>query len=220
MSPFEAVFGRTPPSLADYLAGLSTVAAVEDLLKEPGQVLNTLCENLQHAQLRMRNQANLGRTDVQFNPGDWVLLKLQPYRQLTLARRSSFKLARRFFGPFQIQERVGVVAYRLQLPASPKIHNVFHVSRLKLYKGDLPTEMSSLPGEFIQDHPVLEPNAILRQRDVIKGGQIFSEVLVQWKDQPVEDATWEDIIAFKQTFPRFVFEDKDHSKGRQLLHKM
>lgn len=73
MSPFEAVFGRAPPSLVDYLGGTSTVAAVDELLTDRTVIISTLKENLQRAQLRMRNQANMGRTDIQFNPGEWVL---------------------------------------------------------------------------------------------------------------------------------------------------
>lgn len=209
MTPYEAVFGRTPPTLQDYLRGNSTVAAVDEVLTERAELLSTLQANLKRAQARMANQVNTKRTDIQFQQGEWVWLRLQPYRQVTLARRSSHKLARRFYGPFQIMERIGKVAYRLQLPSTAKLHNVFHVSKLKRFVGDPVAAHRLLPTEFLNQHPLQEPAAILKRREILKLGRNFKEVLVQWKGQLVDDATWEDEEDFITTFPDFILEDKD-----------
>jgi len=63
--------------------------------------------------------------------GEQVLLKLQPYAQSSAANRPYPKLAYKFFGPFEILEKVGCAAYKLALPSDSQIHNVFHVSQLK-----------------------------------------------------------------------------------------
>ena len=62
------------------------------------------------------------RRDVCFKKGDKVYLKLQPYRQKSLAMRPNEKLSPRFYGPFEIEDKVGLVAYRLQLPPTARIH--------------------------------------------------------------------------------------------------
>lgn len=89
---------------------------VAELIQQWGELLVELRRNLERAQQRMRNAANKHRRDVQFEVGDKVLLKLQQYRQHSVARPVSAKLARRFYGPFTVTERIGPVAYRLQLP--------------------------------------------------------------------------------------------------------
>lgn len=83
---------------------------------------------LTKAQCRMKSQADNGRSERNYNVGDWVYVKLQIYRQLSLKPHTFHKLSAKFFGPFQIVAKVGKVAYTLDLPADSKVHPTFHVS--------------------------------------------------------------------------------------------
>jgi hypothetical protein len=82
--------------------------------------------------------------------GDLVFLKLQPYVQSSLVPRASQKLSFKFFGPFSILEKVGSLAYKLDLPSSSVIHPIFHVSQLKKVLGNDVKVSATLPSELSQ----------------------------------------------------------------------
>lgn len=133
-------------------------------------ILQTLRINLQRAQQRMRDQANAKQTDTTFQVDDWVFLHLQPHRQTSLRSRQTHKLSRRFYGPFRILQRIGPVAYRLALPPDARIHDVFHVSKLKRSHGDPSSSPVPLPDTFLNDQPLLKPLSVLATRTILVRG--------------------------------------------------
>ena len=93
-------------------------------------------QNLKVAQDRQKIYANKGRTHREFKVVDRVFLKVKAnITSLKLVNCSKF--AARYFGSFEILERIGPVAYMIALSASMSDHNVFHVSLLKKYIHDV-----------------------------------------------------------------------------------
>lgn len=84
----------------------------------------------------MAQQANKKRKDVEIKVDDWVYLKIRPNKQSLMPVRIHPKLSARYFGPFQVLQQVGNVAYKLRLPEIARIHPVFYVSQIKKAVGD------------------------------------------------------------------------------------
>ena len=207
-TPFQALYGREPPRLIRYEHGAATVSAVEQLLEDRDAVLDDLRMHLIRAQQKMKVFADAKRHHAEFQPGDMVYLKLRPYRQRSLARRKFEKLAARYYGPYKILQRIGSVAYRLELPSSATIHPVFHVSQLRQARG-ASFSSSTLPPQLSVDLEMLvEPETLLGVRPKTLGNAGDVEVLLKWKDLPDFEATWEDFYMIQQQFPSFHLEDK------------
>lgn len=206
MTPFKAVYGRDPPVLLRYENGSTTNAELEDQLRERDEMLAILRDHLNKAQQIMKSKADEHRREVLFEVGEMVYLKLRPYRQQSLARRPNEKLAARFYGPFEVEAKVGKVAYRLKLPEGTKIHHTFHVSQLKKAIGDT-VPATSLPPQLTSDGVLIaEPEAVWNTRTHPRSGQ--QEVLIKWKNLPSFDCTWETKENMKMLYPELDFEDK------------
>ena len=111
-----------------------------------------------------------------------MLVKLHPHRHTSTkgVQAITGKLAKRYYGPFCIQERVDTMAYRLQLPEEAQIHPVFHYSLLKPFHGSLKgIEATALPPHFANNQPLICPLAILDYRRASPTDPW--EVLVQWQ---------------------------------------
>ena len=103
------------------------------------------------------------------------------------------KLSPRFIGPYEVIEKVGLVAYRLALPPElEKIHNVFHVSMLRRYRSN-PSHMVSL--EVIELRPDLtyeeEPVEVLAREVKKLRNKRIPLVKVLWRNYKTEESTWE-----------------------------
>uniref|UniRef100_A0A2N9HZR1 Reverse transcriptase n=1 Tax=Fagus sylvatica TaxID=28930 RepID=A0A2N9HZR1_FAGSY len=204
MTPFEALYGYEPPTVMDYIPGTTKVAAVDDYLHQQQGIIGLLKENLLSTQSRMKSQADKHRLERSFQVGEWVFLRLQPFRQKSVSRKHG-KLAARFYGPFQIVEKVGAVAYRLELPEEAQIHNVFHVSCLKPKLGQSVLPIAKLPPMDSMGHLSPEPSRILDQRTIKRRRHgTATEVLVQWEGSTQEDATWELLFKLQQQYPHLV----------------
>jgi hypothetical protein len=91
--------------------------------------------NLKATQDRQKTYADKNMTAREFKVGEHVLLKVKP-KKSSLKLGNCTKLATRFYGPFEILDIIGPIAYMLALPASMNVHNVFHVSFLEKYVHD------------------------------------------------------------------------------------
>uniref|UniRef100_A0A8R7PSC5 Tf2-1-like SH3-like domain-containing protein n=1 Tax=Triticum urartu TaxID=4572 RepID=A0A8R7PSC5_TRIUA len=159
--------------------------------------MDSIHQHLLRAQQRMKAQADKHRTERTFAVGDSVFLKLQPYLQSSVAPRANHKLAFKFYGPFRILARVGEVSYELDLPATSRVHPVFHVSLLKRV---LASDSQVLPHLAPPDAHLQIPEQVLQQRVVRRGNNFVVQVLFRWSDSSAELATWKDKETLKHMF--------------------
>ncbi|WVY94257.1 hypothetical protein V8G54_033345 [Vigna mungo] len=159
---------------------------------------------------RMKKNADLKRKEVNFDVGSWVYVKLQPYCQISVSGSKFHKLAKRFYGPFQVVAKMGPVAYKLDLPDTSRIHNVFHCSVLKAYEGPLPPSIDPLTPLSYENNPLVTPLAILGFKTNTVNGVLKRLALVQWQGLSPDDTSWEDWSTLQQIYD---LEDKVIAEG-------
>ncbi|XP_071933843.1 uncharacterized protein [Coffea arabica] len=149
-------------------------------------------QRIQAAQSRQKSYADNRRKDLEFAVGDQVFLKITPLK-MSLMTGKGKKLQPKFVGSYKILQRVGNVAYKLELPPnSSRIHNVFHVSMLKKYHPD--------PSHVLQPENVEIDEALTYEEKPIKlldckvkelRNKRIPLVKVLRRNHGLEEASWE-----------------------------
>lgn len=177
--PLKALYG--------YEADLGTLLPLSaqehnlalDFLQEKEQQLASLKHHLAVAQNRIKLQADRHRSDRNFQVGAQVLLKLQPYVQHSVVTRPYPKLAFKYSGPVEVEQKIGSAAYRLALPEGSQIHPMFHVSQLKPFTPNYTLVFKELPTVADLSTQDLSPETILDRRPVKKDTRAIPQVLIK-----------------------------------------
>ncbi|KAJ3699288.1 hypothetical protein LUZ61_002993 [Rhynchospora tenuis] len=206
MTPFQALYGYQPTLLPLGDVIRSSNQAVNGMMRDRQQVLSQLKENLVKAQARMKKNADLHRCERHFAVGDWVYLRIHPYKQQSLTGGGSAKLNSKYFGPFEIVEKIGSVAYKINLPDTAQIHPVIHVSQLKKQLGRRDKPSFTLPWVGTSGTLRVAPELILDRRLIRRGMEGVVQLKIKWVNLSEENATWEDYELIKEKYPDFILE--------------
>ncbi|GJX24344.1 putative reverse transcriptase domain-containing protein [Tanacetum coccineum] len=149
------------------------------------------------------------RKPLEFSVGDYVLLKVSPWKGVVRFRKKG-KLALRFAGPFEIIEKVGPVAYMLDFPEElDGVHDTFHVSNLKKCLAN-PTLQVPLDEIRVDDklNFMVEPVEIIeREFKKLKQSRI-AIVKVRWNSKRRPEFTWEREDQMKLKYSHLFSADK------------
>jgi hypothetical protein len=207
-TPFRVVYGRDPPALPDYEPGHSRTLAVDSELQDCDLFLSDVRSRLLQAQEYAKLHYDGHHRELHFAVGDWVWLRLHHRAANSLPGAAKGKLGPHYYGPYRISAKINEVAYRLELPPSARIHDVFHVSLLKTYDGPPPNAPQPLP-PLLHGKVVPTPIKAIRARRARDTWQ----VLIQWEGMSAADASWEDLANFREHHPSFQLEDELFVEG-------
>ncbi|GJW20052.1 putative reverse transcriptase domain-containing protein [Tanacetum coccineum] len=211
-APFEALYGRkcrSPVLWAEI--GEGSLIGPELVLETTDKVV-LIKEKLKAVRDRQKSYADKRRKPLEFEVGDRVLLRVSPWKGVVHFGKKG-KLAPRYVGPFEILERIGLVAYRLRLPEElNSVHDTFHVSNLKKCLADASLHVSL--DEIKVDKTlrfVEEPVEIIdREIKSLKRSNI-SLVKVCWNPKRGPDYTWEREDYMKSKYPQLFVDRAEES---------
>ncbi|GJT72594.1 putative reverse transcriptase domain-containing protein, partial [Tanacetum coccineum] len=202
-APFEALYGRkcrSPVLWAEI--GEGSLIGPELVLEMTDKVV-LIKEKLKAARDRQKSYADKRRKPLEFKVGDQVLLRVSPWKGVVRFRKKG-KLAPRYVGPFEILERIGLVAYRLRLPEElSSVHDTFHMSNLKKCLAD--TNLHVPLDEIKVDqtlHFVVELVEIMDQKIKKLKRRNIALVKVRWNLKRDPEFTWEHEDQLRVKYPQ------------------
>ncbi|GKC91694.1 putative reverse transcriptase domain-containing protein, partial [Tanacetum coccineum] len=201
-APFEALYGRKCRSPVCWSEVGESQLTGPELVRETIEKIVQIKNRLLTARSRQKSYADLKRRLTEFEIGDKVMLKVSPWKGVIRFGKRG-KLSPRFVRPFKVIERIGPVAYKLELPDKLRgIHNTFHVSNLKrCFVNDdvvIPLDEVQLDNKL---HFVKEPVEIMdREVKRLKKSRI-PIVKVRWNSRWGPEFTWEREDFFRSKYP-------------------
>ncbi|GJW27517.1 putative reverse transcriptase domain-containing protein [Tanacetum coccineum] len=201
-APFEALYGRKCQSPVCWAEVGDSQLTGPAIIHETTEKIVQIKSRIQASRDRQKSYANIRRKLMVFQVGDWVMLKVSPWKGVVRFSKRG-KLNPRYVGPFKVIERVGMVTYKLELPQQlSRVHNTFHVSNLKKCLSD--ESLVILLEELRVDdklHFVEEPVKVMdHEIKQLKRSRI-PIIKVRWNSKQGPEFTWEREDQFKQKYP-------------------
>jgi hypothetical protein len=202
MAPFEALYGRkcriplmwSEVGERTFFSPATIVEVEENVAK--------VRENLKRAQSRQKSYVDPKRTDISFEVGEHVYLKVSTLRG-TKRFHVKGKLSPRYVGPYPIVKRIGKVSYKLDLPLKlTGVHPVFHVSQLR----KCVVAEKKVPAQALDVQETLEylgyPVQILDWEEKSTRSTTTRFCKVLWSNHSELEATWEKESIMREKYPQ------------------
>lgn len=212
-SPFFVIQGqhpRMPDAPEDGRRG-GEVPAEAERIERMRKARSSLEAHVKKAQEWQQEYYNRKHLPAAFKKGDMVLLSTKNLR----LKQPSKKVTSKYIGPFKVRDAIGTQAYRLWLPPAYRIHDVFHISLLKLYyhrKGE-PEENAQAPEIEEDGEESWEVEEILGDR-IVEGRKQY---LLRWKGYSDEWNAWadkEDCEGMQEMIEEYDLRARKRGRGR------
>nr|GEU72789.1 putative reverse transcriptase domain-containing protein [Tanacetum cinerariifolium] len=170
-------------------------------MKQPKKIVQ-IRKNLQAARDRQRSYANVRRKPLKIQTGDHVMLKISPRKGINRFKKRG-KLNPRYIRLFKILNRIGPVAYNLELPEElSNVQNTFHVSNLKKCLSDesliIPMKELKLDDKlFFMEEPIEIMDREIKQLQQSR----IPIIKVRWNSKRGPQYTWEREDEIRAKYP-------------------
>ncbi|GJY39889.1 putative reverse transcriptase domain-containing protein [Tanacetum coccineum] len=213
--PFEALYGQKCCSPICWAEAGEVQLTGPEIVHEITEKIVQIKQRIQADRDRQKSYADVRRKSMEFQIGDNVMLKVSPWKGVIRFGKWG-KLNPRYVGPFKVLEKVGPVAYKLELPQQlSRVHSTFHVSNLKKCLFDEPLAVP-LDELHIDDklHFVEEPVEIMDHEVKRLMQSRIPIIKVRWNSRRGPEFIWEREDQFRKKYSHLFTK----SHPRQVPH--
>ncbi|GKA85074.1 putative reverse transcriptase domain-containing protein [Tanacetum coccineum] len=201
-APFEALYGRKCCSSVCWAKVGEVQLTGPEIVQETTEKIIQIKQRMQAARDRQKSYADLKCKPMEFQVRDKVMLKVSPWKGVVRFGKRG-KLNPRYIGPFKVLEKVGEVAYKLELPEELNmVHNTFHVSNLKKCYADEPLAVPLDGLHFDDKLQFVEELVEIMDREVKRLNRSRIPIIkVRWNSKRCLEFTWEREDQFWKKYP-------------------